>query len=57
MAIVGRHPDGVGLDGLLRALGAAIPRRTLQRRMRSLIEQHRVVTAGAGRALKYRAPL
>ena len=56
VAIVERHPDGVGLDGLLRALGAAIPRRTLQRRMRSLVEQHRVVTAGAGRAMKYLAP-
>lgn len=56
MAIVERHPDGVGLDVLLRALGAAIPRRSLQRRLRALVEQQRVVTAGAGRALKYRAP-
>jgi hypothetical protein len=56
VAIVERHPGGLGLDKLWRALGSAVPRRTLQRRLRTLVEQRRVVTAGAGRALKYRAP-
>jgi len=46
------------MELLVQRLEASIPRRTLQRRLSSLIEQKRVRTEGEGRALKYRiAPL
>lgn len=52
--LVGRHPGGIGLEGLLQAVGNGIPRRTLQRRLATLAKQERIVTTGEGRALKYR---
>ncbi len=56
--LIGCHPDGIGLEGLLRAVGTGIPRRTLQRRLATLAKLERVVTEGEGRALKYRlAPI
>jgi hypothetical protein len=54
--LIARHPDGVGIEGLLRLIGPGMPRRTLQRRLASLIAQKRVQTEGEGRALKYRLP-
>ena len=52
--LIGRHPDGIGLDGLLQAVGPGTPRRTLQRRLAALAKQERIVTEGGARALKYR---
>ncbi len=56
--LIARHPDGIGLGGLLAALGGVIPRRTLQRRLAALVEQRRLATSGEGRGLRYRlAPI
>ena len=53
-----RHPDGAGIDDLHTAMAASISRRTLQRRLASLIQEQRIRAAGDGRALKYRlAPI
>lgn len=53
--LIARHPDGIGVEALSQALGAGISRRTLQRRLASLVEQQRIRAGGEGRALKYRA--
>jgi hypothetical protein len=56
--LIARHPEGIGVEGLLHLVGNGIPRRTLQRRLASLASLARVVTVGEGRALKYRlAPM
>lgn len=56
--LIAGHPDGIGLASLLRAVGNGISRRTVQRRLASLVALARVVTAGEGRAVKYRlAPI
>jgi len=52
--LIAQYPDGIGVAGLAQALGAEIKRRTLQRRLATLIEQKRVISEGEGRALKYR---
>jgi Fic family protein len=57
-AEIAGHREGVGIDGLHSALGDIVSRRTLQRRLATLVEQERVLTEGEGRALKYRiAPI
>lgn len=54
--LIARHPDGIGMEALSLAL--EMPRRTLQRRLSKLTEQKRIITAGEGRAIKYRlAPI
>lgn len=52
--LIVQHPDGIGVDALARILGANIKRRTLQRRLATLVEQKRILPEGGGRALKYR---
>ena len=52
--LITRHPGGIGIEGLLKDIGPALPRRTLQRRLATLVAQQRVQTTGEGRALKYR---
>ena len=54
--LVARYPDGVGVGALSQALD--VPRRTLQRRLSTLVAQKRITTDGEGRATKYRlAPI
>ena len=53
-AEIARHPDGVGIDELHTVLADIVSRRTLQRRLSSLVEQRRICADGDGRALKYR---
>lgn len=53
-AEIARHPDGAGTDEIHVALADIVSRRTLQRRLASLMQQQRIRTAGDGRALKYR---
>jgi hypothetical protein len=56
--LIGRYPDGIGLDGLLDKVGDAISRRTLQRRLAALVAKERILTSGGRRTLKYRlAPI
>lgn len=53
-AEIARHPDGVGIDDLHTVLADVVSRRTLQRRLASLMEHRRIRTEGDGRALRYR---
>ena len=52
--LIARYPEGIGMEALLQALETSLPRRTLQRRLATLVEQKRIHTEGEGRALKYR---
>ena len=53
-AEIARHPNGAGTDEIHVALADIVSRRTLQRRLASLVEQRRICAEGDGRALKYR---
>jgi Fic family protein len=58
VALVAAAPDGIGIDGLLQAKGISLQRRSLQRRLASLVAQGRVQTVGEARAVRYRvAPM
>ena len=55
---IARHPDGVGIEELHFVLTSIVSRRTLQRRLASLVEQEQILPQGEGRAIKYRlAPI
>ncbi len=51
----GRH-EGVTMQEIAGALEAAPPRRTLQYRLRTLVDAGRLVMDGSGRWARYRAP-
>ena len=53
---VKRFPDGAAVEEIGRKLAGKLPRRTLQRRLARLVEQHRLVSEGAGRGCRYRLP-
>lgn len=53
-AEIARHTDGVGINDLHTVLADIVSRRSLQRRLASLVEQKRIRAEGDGRALKYR---
>ncbi len=55
-AIVCDHPNGIGVQGIARQLGTDLPRRTLQYRLKYLVDKKRLVTEGEKRWVKYRAP-
>ena len=48
------QPAGLGLDELLRQSPPGTARRTLQRRLATLVARRRIETTGAGRGLRYR---
>ena len=54
--IVGRHPDGIGVQGISRELDTGLPRRTLQYRLARLVEMGRLVKEGQGPSTSYRLP-
>lgn len=56
LTVVAAIPAGVSLDGIVRSLDVAIPRRTLQRRLARLVEDGRLVAEGRGRASRYYMP-
>ena len=53
---VGRLPDGGSLGRIRKALGGTVPKRTLQRRLATLVQQGRLVREGQGAAACYRVP-
>lgn len=55
-AIVGGHPDGIGVQNIARELGTDIPRRTLQYRLKYLVDANRLVKEGEKRWVSYRIP-
>ena len=54
--VVQRHAEGVTAREISEELETAFPRRTLQYRLKSLVEAHRLVMEGSGRAVRYRIP-
>jgi Fic family protein len=54
--VVERHPEGVTAQQIATALPSAPPRRTLQYRLKSLVDSKRLVMEGEGRWARYRAP-
>ena len=56
LAAVEAHPGGASREEIARALLKNLPTRTLQFRLKSLVETGRLVTQGEGRALKYLLP-
>ena len=54
--IVGRHPDGIGVQGISRELDTGLPRRTLQYRLARLVQMGRIVKEGQGPSTSYRLP-
>ncbi len=56
--VVGRFPDGAGLDEISAAMGQGLSRRTLQRRLADLIAKGRVTGGREQKSFKYRlAPI
>lgn len=55
-AVVSRHPDGIGVSDIAHELGDGLPRRTLQYRLKYLVDQERLVKQGERRWVKYRIP-
>lgn len=54
--IVRRKPDAVSAQQIADELEPALPRRTLQYRLKSLVDSNRLVMEGEGRGARYRAP-
>jgi hypothetical protein len=54
---VRHHPEGMTAQQIADALESAPPRRTLQYRLKSLVDSKRLVMVGAGRWAHYRVPL
>jgi hypothetical protein len=52
---IAQSPAGLGMDALCAAF-AAVPRRTLQRRMAALVQSQQVVLQGKGRGARYWLP-
>ncbi len=50
--LIPQNSTGIGVEVLSRSL-PSIPRRTLQRRLATLVERRRIVTQGEGRAVRY----
>lgn len=56
--IVGRHPEGVTARELADALESAVPQRTLQHRLKQLVDEGRLIREGERRWTKYQlAPI
>ena len=51
------HPEGVTAQQIADALDAPPPRRTLQYRLKSLVDDRRLVMEGEGRWARYRVPV
>ena len=51
---VRRHPGGASAHEVLRALAAPVPLRTLQYRLKSLVDRKRLIMEGEGRWARYR---
>jgi hypothetical protein len=54
--VVRRHPEGMTAQQIADTLDSAPPRRTLQYRLKSLVDDKRLVMEGEGRWARYRVP-
>ncbi len=57
LEIVRQFPDGASLEEIIKAMPTEMPRRTLQRRLTSLLARGRLVKGGRARATRYRMPV
>lgn len=53
IAVVAAHPDGVKLDTIRKGLNITLPDRTLQRRLKRLADDGRIVAKGTGKGKRY----
>src|SRR3546814_12474016 len=53
LEIVRRHPEGIALSDIVAALDAGTPQRTLQYRLRQLVDAGRIVQQGQRRWTRY----
>ena len=51
--LISQHQEGIGIAALLRSTGGSLRRRSLQRRLATLIEQGRVQMFGESRSARY----
>ncbi len=56
-AAVAAHPLGLNLAEIARVLEGDVPRRTLQYRLKHLVDQGRLVSQGEKRWMRYRIPM
>ena len=54
--MVGRRPEGMAAPEIADALDSALPRRTLQYRLKALVDDQRLAREGSGRWARYRLP-
>ena len=54
--VLREHPEGMTASQIETALATAPPRRTLQYRLKSLVDSRRLTMVGAGRWARYRVP-
>ena len=54
--VVRGHPDGMTAQQISEALKSAPPRRTLQYRIKSLVDAKRLLMKSSGRGARYSAP-
>ena len=54
--VIGGLPGGASIDDIARAPGIDLPRRTLQRRLATLVKYGRLILEGRGRGSRYRTP-
>ena len=54
--VVGRRSESMTAPEIADALDAALPRRTLQYRLKALVDDQRLVREGTGRWARYRLP-
>jgi hypothetical protein len=53
VALIAAQPDGLGIDAIAKLQGNRLPRRTLQRRLATLVAQGQVQIMGEARATRY----
>lgn len=53
LALIAAQPDGWGIEAIAQALGDGMKRRTLQRRLATLVAQGQVLMQGEARAARY----
>jgi len=56
VAVVSAHPAGIAIQDILDALGETVPRRTLQYRLKHLVDEGRLIKEGEKRWAKYYIP-
>ena len=53
ITVVAAHPGGVKIDAIRKGLGISLPDRMLQRRLRRMADEGRIVTKGTGKGKRY----